>query len=65
MRPSGLSHRGSIMKAVVIGSYGSVSPYVMTQILVEGENYYYFQGQKQKLRQVTFEISLIKFLNFF
>jgi MoaA/NifB/PqqE/SkfB family radical SAM enzyme len=41
-------------RAVVIGSDGSVSPCVMTQIPVKGENSYYFRGRKQKVQTLCF-----------
>jgi hypothetical protein len=40
--------------AVVIGSDGSVSPCVMKQIPVEGENYYYVRGQKHLQQNLSF-----------
>jgi MoaA/NifB/PqqE/SkfB family radical SAM enzyme len=40
--------------AVVIGSDGGVSPCVMAQIPVEGENEHYFRKQKQHLRKMSF-----------
>jgi MoaA/NifB/PqqE/SkfB family radical SAM enzyme len=41
-------------EAVVVGSDGSVSPCVMTQIPVEGENEHYFRKQKHRLRKMSF-----------
>ena len=34
---------------VIVGSDGSISPCVMKQIPVKGENYYYVRGEKQPL----------------
>ncbi len=39
--------------AVVVGSDGGVSPCVMAQIPVEGENKHYFRKQKQPLRKMS------------
>jgi MoaA/NifB/PqqE/SkfB family radical SAM enzyme len=39
---------------VVVGSDGGVSPCVMAQIPVEGENQHYFRKQKQRLRKISF-----------
>lgn len=40
--------------AVVVGSDGSISPCVFTQIPVKGENFYYFKGQKVAQRNLSF-----------
>lgn len=40
--------------AVVVGSDGRVSPCVMKQIPVHGENYYYVGGQKHLLQNLRF-----------
>ena len=40
--------------AIVVGTDGSVSPCVMAQVPVEGENSYYFRGRRQKLRKLSF-----------
>jgi len=40
--------------AVVVGSDGSISPCVMKQLPVQGENYYYFKGQKQLQQNLSF-----------
>jgi len=44
----------NIPHAVVVGSDGSISPCVMKQIPVKGENYYYCAGQKQLQKNVSF-----------
>ena len=44
----------NIPRAVVIGSDGSVSPCVMKQIPVKGENYYYVRGQKHVQQNLYF-----------
>jgi MoaA/NifB/PqqE/SkfB family radical SAM enzyme len=41
-------------RAVVVGSDGGVSPCVMAEIPVEGENEHYFRKQKQRLRKIIF-----------
>jgi MoaA/NifB/PqqE/SkfB family radical SAM enzyme len=41
-------------RAVVIGSDGSVSPCVLTQIPAKGENSYYFKKKRQKLQTLCF-----------
>ena len=44
----------NISRAIVVGSDGSISSCVMTQIPVVGENFYYFKGQMQRLQKLTF-----------
>ena len=44
----------NIPLAVVVGSDGSVSPCVMKQIPVKGENYFYSNGQKQLQKNFSF-----------
>ena len=44
----------NIGRAAVVGSDGSLSPCVMAQIPVEGENFYYFKGARHRLRRLTF-----------
>jgi MoaA/NifB/PqqE/SkfB family radical SAM enzyme len=44
----------NIARAIVVGSGGGVSPCVMAQVPVEGENFYYFRGQRRKLRNLNF-----------
>jgi MoaA/NifB/PqqE/SkfB family radical SAM enzyme len=48
------SCRENIPRAVFLGSDGSISPCVMKQIPVEGENYYYFKGQKYLQQNMSF-----------
>jgi MoaA/NifB/PqqE/SkfB family radical SAM enzyme len=44
----------NITRALVVGSDGSVSPCVMAQIPVDGDNFYYFRGKRETLRKLTF-----------
>lgn len=44
----------NIPKSVVVGSDGSISPCVMKQIPVRGENYYYIKGQKLLQQNLSF-----------
>ncbi|MBW1801697.1 MAG: radical SAM protein [Deltaproteobacteria bacterium] len=44
----------NIHRALVIGSDGSVSPCVMTQIPFADKNCYYFKGQKEILQKLSF-----------
>lgn len=44
----------NIPKAVDVGSDGSISPCVMKQIPVRGENYHYFRGQRQQQQNLSF-----------
>jgi len=44
----------NIGRAAVVGSDGSLSPCVIAQVPVEGENFYYFRGARQRLRKLTF-----------
>jgi MoaA/NifB/PqqE/SkfB family radical SAM enzyme len=44
----------NIPRAVFLGSDGSISPCVMKQIPVKGENYFYFSGQKYLQKNVSF-----------
>ena len=44
----------NIPRAVVVSSDGSISPCVMKQIPVKGENFYYFRGQKQLQQNLSF-----------
>jgi len=44
----------NIPKALVIGSNGDVSPCVMTQVPVSGEDCYYFQGRAVRLQRLAF-----------
>jgi MoaA/NifB/PqqE/SkfB family radical SAM enzyme len=43
----------NIPKAVVIGSDGSISPCVMKQIPVKGENFYYANGKKHRQQNLS------------
>ncbi|MBW1997677.1 MAG: radical SAM protein [Deltaproteobacteria bacterium] len=44
----------NILRALVVGANGDVSPCVMTQVPVSGENFYYFQGQVVSLQRLIF-----------
>lgn len=44
----------NVSRALVVGSDGSVSPCVMKQIPVQGENYHYYRGQKYLHRNLAF-----------
>jgi MoaA/NifB/PqqE/SkfB family radical SAM enzyme len=44
----------NIPRAIVVGSDGSISPCVMKQIPVQGENFYYSRGQKQLQKNLSF-----------
>jgi hypothetical protein len=44
----------NVRGAIVAGSDGSISPCVFTCLPVQGENFYYFKGQKQTQRNLSF-----------
>ncbi len=44
----------NVERALVVGSDGSVSPCVMSQIPAEGDNFYYFRRIRQKLGKLLF-----------
>jgi MoaA/NifB/PqqE/SkfB family radical SAM enzyme len=44
----------NVPRAVVVGSDGSVSPCVMKQIPVKGENYHYVRGQRHLQQNLSF-----------
>ena len=44
----------NIPRAVVLGSDGSISPCVMKQVPVKGENFYYSKGQKHLQQNLSF-----------
>jgi len=44
----------NIERALFVGSDGSVSPCVMAQIPVEGDNFHYFRGKRQPVRRLAF-----------
>jgi len=44
----------NVSKAVVVGSDGSLSPCVMKQIPVRGDNYYFTDGQKRLQQNLSF-----------
>jgi MoaA/NifB/PqqE/SkfB family radical SAM enzyme len=44
----------NVARAVVVGSDGSISPCIFTGMPVQGENYYYFNGQKQNQQNLSF-----------
>jgi MoaA/NifB/PqqE/SkfB family radical SAM enzyme len=44
----------NITRAIVVGSDGRVSPCVMSNIPLKRESYYYFNGQKRKLKDLAF-----------
>jgi MoaA/NifB/PqqE/SkfB family radical SAM enzyme len=44
----------NVARAVVVGSDGGISPCVFTYMAVQGENYYYFNGQRRILQNLSF-----------
>jgi MoaA/NifB/PqqE/SkfB family radical SAM enzyme len=44
----------NVARAVLVGSDGGVSPCVFTCMPVQGENYYYINGQKRILQNLSF-----------